>query len=76
MTKYGRPDSVAPASRTRAMLTWSIMARACRSASKRAIDLPCIHARLDDLEGDLALHGAGLFGHVDGAHAALADLLQ
>ncbi len=39
-------------------------------------DLPGVHARLDDLEGDLALHGAGLLGHVDGAHAAFADLLQ
>ena len=39
-------------------------------------DLPAVHARLDDLEGDLALHGLGLLGHVDGAHAALADLLQ
>jgi len=37
MTKYGRPDSVAPTSRTRAMLRWSIIARAWRSASKRAI---------------------------------------
>lgn len=37
ITKYGRPVSVAPASITRAMPGWSIMARACRSASKRAI---------------------------------------
>src|SRR5439155_10002989 len=36
MTKYGRPASVAPPSKTRAILTWSIRARACRSASKRA----------------------------------------
>ena len=35
-----------------------------------------VHARLDDLERDLALHGLGLLGHVDDAHAALADLLQ
>src|SRR5205814_882349 len=34
------------------------------------------HARLDDLEGDLALNGMGLLGHEDGAHAAFADLLQ
>ena len=39
-------------------------------------DLAAVHDRLDDLEGDLALHGLGLLGHVDGAHAALADLLQ
>ena len=37
MTKYGRPVLVAPASRTRAMLTWSIIASACRSASNRAM---------------------------------------
>ena len=37
MTKYGRPGSVVPASSTRAMLTWSIIASACRSASKRAM---------------------------------------
>ena len=37
MAKYGRPDSVVPTSNTRAMLGWSIMARACSSASKRAI---------------------------------------
>src|SRR5262245_6898150 len=34
--KNGSPESVAPASRTRAMLGWSISARACRSTSKRA----------------------------------------
>src|SRR5262249_570724 len=39
-------------------------------------DLATIHARFDDLEGDLALHGLGLLGHEDGAHAAFADLLQ
>ena len=55
MTKYGRPASVVPASRTRAMLTWSIIASACRSASKRAMTWRRVHARLDDLERDLAL---------------------
>src|SRR5262249_41770084 len=39
-------------------------------------DLAAVHARLDDLQRDLALHGLGLLGHVDGSHAALADLLQ
>ncbi len=39
-------------------------------------DLAAVHARLDDLEGDLALDGMRLLGHEDGAHAALADLLQ
>ena len=39
-------------------------------------DLAAVHARLDDLDGDLALDGMGLLGHEDGAHAAFADLLQ
>ncbi len=76
MTKYGRPVSVVPASSTLAMLGWSISARACRSASKRAITCLRVHAGLDDLEGDLALDRLGLLGHEDGAHAAFADLLQ
>ena len=40
ITKKGRPVSVAPASRTPAMLGWSIIARAWRSASKRAMTWP------------------------------------
>src|SRR5437588_596274 len=36
MTKYGRPCSVVPPSRTLAMFGWSISASACRSASNRA----------------------------------------
>ena len=39
-------------------------------------DLGGIHARLDDLEGDHAADGLHLFGHVDDAEAALADLLE
>ena len=39
-------------------------------------DLAAVHARLDDLEGDLALDGLRLLGHEDDAHAAFADLLQ
>ena len=67
---------MAPASSTLAMLGWSISARACRSASKRAMTWRRVHARLDDLEGDLALDRLGLLGHPDRAHAAFADLLQ
>ena len=75
MTKYGRPLSVVPASSTLAMLGWSISARACRSASKRARTCRLVHARLDDLERDLRLDRLGLLGHVDDAHAPFADLL-
>ena len=39
-------------------------------------DLPAVHAWLDDLERDLALHRLRLLGHEDGAHAAFANLLQ
>ena len=39
-------------------------------------DLPAVHARLDDLEGDLAADRLCLLGHVDDAHAAFADLLE
>ena len=39
-------------------------------------DLAGVHARLDDLERDLAADGLLLLGHVDDAHAAFADLLE
>ena len=39
-------------------------------------DLLAVHARLDDLERDLALHRLRLLSHPDDAHAAFADLLQ
>ena len=58
------------------MLGWSISARACRSASKRAIDLAGVHARLDDLQRHLAADRLLLLGHEDDAEAAFADLLQ
>ena len=76
MTKYGRPASVAPPSKTRAMLTWSIIARACRSASKRAMTWRLSMPGLMTLRATLRCTGCGLLGHVDGAHAAFADLLQ
>ena len=58
------------------MFWWSIIARAWRSASKRAMTCWRVHARLDDLERDLAADRLLLLGHVDDAHAALADLLE
>ena len=36
--------------------------------------LPAVHARLDDLERDLAPDRLGLLGHEDRAHAAFAEL--
>ena len=39
-------------------------------------DLAAVHARLDDLESDLAVYGPGLLGHPHDAHAPFTDLLQ
>ncbi len=39
-------------------------------------DLAGVHAGLDDLECDLAADRFLLLGHVDGAHAPFADLLE
>ena len=39
-------------------------------------DLAAVHAGLDDLQGDEPPHRVGLLGHVDRAHAPLADRLQ
>ena len=58
------------------MFGWSIRARAWRSASKRAMTCVGVHAGLDDLQGHPAADGLFLLGHEDGAHAALADLLE
>ncbi len=38
--------------------------------------LPCVHAGLDDFQGDSTLDGVGLLGHEDDTHAPFADLLQ
>ena len=58
------------------MLGWSIRARACRSASKRAMTWRLSMPGLMHLEGDLAPDRLALLGHEDDAHAAFADLLQ
>src|SRR5262245_49337776 len=76
MTKKGRPLAVVPASKTRAMLGWSISASALALGLEAGHDLGGVHARLDDLEGNPALDRLGLLGHPDGSHAAFADQLQ
>ena len=58
------------------MLTWSIIARACRSASKRAMTWRLSMPGLMTLRATLRCTGCGLLGHPDDAHAAFADLLQ
>ena len=65
MTKYGRPASVAPASSTRAMLGWSIIASACRSASKRAMTCFVSIPSLMILRATVALDRLALLGDED-----------
>ena len=76
ITKYGRPVSVVPASSTLAMLGWSIIARACRSASKRAITCRVSMPGLMIFSATVRWTGSRLLGHEHHAHAAFADLLQ
>ena len=76
ITKYGRPESVAPASNTLAMFGWSMIARACRSASNRASTWRLSIPGLMTFSATLRRTGVLLLGHVDHAEAALADLLQ
>ena len=70
---YGRRST---ASSTLAMFGWSIRARACRSASKRAMTCRESMPGLMSLTATQALDRLGLLGHPDRAHAAFADLLQ
>jgi hypothetical protein len=58
------------------MFGWSIIARAWRSASKRATTARVVHAWLDDLQGDAAADGRRLLGQEDRAKTAFADLVQ
>ena len=58
------------------MLGWSIMARACRSASKRAITCLVSMPSLMIFRATLRRTGSCLLGHVDHADAAFADLLR
>ena len=58
------------------MFGWSIIASACRSASKRAITCAGIHAGLDDLQRHAAPHRPLLLGQEHHAKAPFADLLQ
>ena len=58
------------------MLGWSIIARACRSASKRAITCRVSMPGLMIFSATRRSTGSFLLGHVDHAHAPFADLLQ
>ena len=58
------------------MFGWSIIASAWRSASKRAITCLVSMPSLMTFSATLRRTGSLLLGHVDDAHAALADLLQ
>ena len=58
------------------MFGWSIIARACRSASKRAMTWWLSMPGLMILSATLRRTGSLLLGHVDDAHAPFADLLE
>ena len=58
------------------MLGWSIRASACRSASKRAMTCFVSMPGLMILSATLRRIGCALLGHVNDAHAPLADLFQ
>ena len=58
------------------MLTWSIIASACRSASKRAMTCRLSMPGLMILRATVRCDRLGLLGHIDHAHAAFADLLE
>ena len=57
MTKYGRPVSVVPASKTLAMWVWSITARRLALGFEPRDDLGAVHPRLDDLSATLRRTG-------------------
>ena len=75
ITKYGRPDSVAPPSKTRAMLGWSIIAKRLPFGLEPGHDLPRVHAGLDHLQGDQATDRFGLLSPIDRAEPTLAEQL-
>ena len=58
------------------MLGWSIIARAWRSASNRAMTCFVSMPGLMTFRATLRRTGCGLLGDVDDAHAPLADLLH
>ena len=65
-----------PPSKILAMLGWSIIASAWRSASKRAITCFVSIPGLMTFRATLRRTGCSLLGDVDDAHAPLADLLH
>ena len=58
------------------MFGWSIMARACSSAWKRAMTCRVSIPGLMIFKATRRSTGSALLGHVDHAHAALADFLE
>ena len=58
------------------MFWWSIIASACRSASKRAMTCSLSMPGLMILSATLRRTGCVLLGHVNDAHAPFADLLE
>ena len=73
---FGPFSPVVPASITLAMLRMIHQGEGLFFRRESGDDLLRIHARLDDLQRDFAADRLGLLGHVDHAHAPLADLLE
>ena len=76
ITKYGRPDGGGPAVEHLGDVGVVHQRQGLPLGLEPGDHLPGVHARLDDLQGDLAADRLGLLGHEDDAEAALADLLQ
>ncbi len=58
------------------MFGWSMIASACRSASKRATTCRVSMPRLENLERNLASDWLGLLGQEDYAEGAFANLFE
>jgi hypothetical protein len=58
------------------MFGWSNQCQRLPLGLEAGDDLPGVHAGLDQLDGDQALHRLGLLCLPDAAHAALADRLD
>ena len=67
---------MAPASRTLGDIGMVHQRQGLALGLEPGDDLLRIHPRLDDLQSHPAAHRLGLLGHVDDAHAPLADLLE
>ena len=76
MTKYGRPVAVVAGVEHSGDVRVVHHRQGLPLGLEPGDDLLGIHAGLDDLERHPPANRAFLLGHVDGAHAPLAELLE